>query len=156
MTTLPRRLRVLDLGQRRGCSPLELRQDRCPPSSVVGRAIRTAFAAGPSTGGRLTGEILVAEGPSGSPPAFTIRFRRRVPMDIDGRFVLRAGRPRLVLEGMPDMPLFDLSVLLRSGFLRATDELCGALLRGRARLKAHSGAEVRQPARFVGRGCRLQ
>jgi hypothetical protein len=156
VTTLPSRLGGIDLGRRRGCSPLKLRQDRCPPSSVAGRArIRTAFAAGPSTGGALTGEVLVSEGPSGSPPKFTVRFRRRVPMDIDGRFARRAGRTRLVLEGLPDVPLLDLSILLRSGFLRATGDLCGAPLRGRARLKAYSGASVRQPARLVARGCRL-
>jgi hypothetical protein len=155
VTTLPSRLGALDLGRRRGCSPLKLRQDRCPPASVAGRVrIRTAFAAGPSTGGALTGEVLVSEGPSGSPPTFTIRFRRRVPMDIEGRFVRHAGRTRLVLEGLPDMPLFDLSILLRSGFLQATGDLCGAPLRGRARLNAHSGASVRQPARFVARACR--
>jgi hypothetical protein len=154
VTRLPSRLGAVDLGRRRGCSPLELRRDRCPRSSVAGRArIRTAFAAGPSTGGALTGEVLMSEGPSGSPPAFTIRFRGRVPMDIGGRFVRRMGRTRLVLEGMPDMPLFDLSILLRRVFLRATGDLCGAPLRGRARLKAHSGASVRQPARFVARGC---
>jgi hypothetical protein len=155
VTALPRRLGVLDLGKRRGCSSLQLREDRCPPSSDAGRArIRTPFAAGPSTGGPLTGEILVAEAPPGSPPTFTIRFRRRVPMDIDGRFMRRAGTTRLVLKGLPDMPLFDLSLSLRRGFLRATGDLCGAPLRGRTRLKAHSGASVRQPARFVARGCR--
>jgi hypothetical protein len=62
---------------------------------------------------------------------------------------------RLVLEGLPDMPLFDLRISLRRGFLRATGDRCSAGLGGRTGLKAHSGAAVRQRARFVARGCEL-
>jgi hypothetical protein len=49
---------------------------------------------------------------------------------------------------MPDMPLFDNSIAVRSGYVRAIGDLCGNPLRGRTVLTAHSGRTFHQPACF--------
>lgn len=122
----------------------------CPATATVGAATATT----PLLPGTLTGKI-VLKATTATLPTLSIVFPAPVPLRLDGSTQLTATGMQTTFDGIPDVPIANLTVRLNGGadsVLQATPALCTPGQAVGGAFTAHSGkaANVRAPLAVTG------
>jgi hypothetical protein len=129
---------LLDLHRLRGLCARELPPQGCPPSSQIGQVrLRT-----PLLDQALRGPIYLRAPVRGLPLVVADLWAEGVHIVLQGHIAARAGRLRVSLDRLPDLPLAEATIVLaggRRGILVNSEGLCGDREGPTAVVSAHNG-----------------
>jgi hypothetical protein len=129
---------LLDIRHVRALCPRSLPAAHCPPASRVGRVrIRS-----PLLGEPLQGPVFLRVPVRGLPALVADLHAGSLELVLRGHAAAAAGRVRLVLQELPDLPLEEAQLLLDGGsrgLFVNSEKLCATSRAATAILRAHSG-----------------